>query len=160
MLQTKNDTRLAIQPQSNGQQKFGIPKTDTVFVARETTKSTEAENQHIDYRNQQRLKTKDDQIQRLQHQLNSMQNTSTRRPRQSFIFGNQSQHQPSNNQQPNQLSKQLLQSQNDTIQYLRSQLRNLQLEPRKRDSLNLEQQSKIVQHANIRLNQQQIANPG
>ncbi|MGF1556166.1 hypothetical protein [Paucihalobacter sp.] len=159
MLQTKNDTIVPIRSQMNELRNTDTIKTDTIFVARETAKSTLAENQHTDYRNQQQLRAKDDQIQSLQNQLNAQQNSNTRRPRRSFIFRDRTHRQPYNNQQSDQLSMQLIKEQNDTIQYLRSQLRSLQLEPQKRDSLDLKQQGMNVTPSSLGIDQQQTANP-
>lgn len=147
MIQTKNHILNPGKKQISGLQNCNLLKPDTIYVTRETTKSTFAENQHNDYINQQQLKAKDEQIQRLQNQIDAIQNASITRPRQSFVFRERAQHQPCNDQQSDQMSRHLLQSQNDTIQHLKSQLRSLQLQPKDRNSVKSKkknQTSKII----------------
>ncbi len=109
-------------------------KPKPIYVARESTKATIAENLHHEFINQQQLNAKDEQIQRLQHQIDAIQNSNTRRPRQSFVFREKANGEPCVDEQSDQISLQLLQSQNQTIQRLKSQLRSLQLQPQDRTS--------------------------
>ncbi|TPV31442.1 hypothetical protein FJ651_14710 [Paucihalobacter ruber] len=148
VLQTKNDTIVPILSQIDELQSTNTIKNDTIFMVREIAESTLLENQHQDYMNRQKLKAKDDQIQSLQNQINAQQSSNTKRQQQSFILRDRTQRQPSNNQQSDQLSMQLIKDRNDTIQYLRSQLRSLQLEPQKRDTVILEQQNRNSQSVN------------
>lgn len=136
MLQTKNDTILALSKELTELRNSGIIRMDTIYVAREPVKSSVAESQQMDYLNQQLLRSKDEQIQSLQNQMNAMQNAASRTPQQAYVPREQSQAQPFSSQQTDQLSLQMFQAQNDTIQLLRSQLRNLQ--PVKRDSVIIE----------------------
>lgn len=136
MLPTKYDSIVERPNQMNTQRNTQILKSDTVFVSRGYRTSSLANTQNTDYiEQQQQLRANEDEIRRLDDQLHTMQNTNTRRPRRSIIFRDRIQQQPSHNQQADRGSIQLLQSQNDTIQLLRSQLRNAQQVSQTEDSI-------------------------
>lgn len=78
LLKSKDDTILSLRKQVNELQSKGITKADTVYVIREKTGSSVAENQQNDQLILQLLRTKDEQINNLQNQVNSLQNASQR----------------------------------------------------------------------------------
>lgn len=136
-IQVNNDTFVLLRKQLNELQNFDIKKPDTVYVVRDTVNSPIEESRQTDYLSQQRLEFMDEQIQRLQNQLNALRNAPVRTPQQTNISRAPAQVQPLSSRQTDQLTLQLFQAQNDTIQFLRSQLRNLQPQPHKRDSLHV-----------------------
>lgn len=73
LLQVKNDTITMLRNQLNELKKHTELKTDTVYVIRETTGSPVTENQQNDQLIQQLLKSKDEQINNLQNQLDQLQ---------------------------------------------------------------------------------------
>ncbi len=107
---------------------------DTSFTGEMLQDFQPTNSQQADYLNQQLLKSKDEQIQMLQNQLSEVRNAPVRTPQQTNISRAPAQVQPLSSRQTDQLTLQLFQAQNDTIQFLRSQLRNLQPQPHKRDS--------------------------
>lgn len=127
LIQDKNDAIVVLRNQLNELQNFGILQSDTVFKVRETVKSPNAESQQIYYLTHQLLRAMDEQNQSLQNQLNAIQNTTARTPQQTYITREPLQVQPLSSRHTDQLTLQMFQSQNDTIQFLRNQLRNLQL---------------------------------
>jgi hypothetical protein len=73
LLQVKNDTITMLRNQLNELKKHTELKTDTVYVIRETTGSPVTENQQNDQLIQQLLRSKDEQINNLQNQLDQLQ---------------------------------------------------------------------------------------
>jgi len=157
LIQDKNDKIFELQKQLNELQNFGIIKSDTSYVIRETVKSPISESQQSDYLSQQMLMDTNDKIQKLQKQLNSMQNTASREPRQSNIRRETSQVQPLSNRQTDQLTLQMFQAQNDTIQILKRQIQNLQLQPRERGSVYIEKEAKEMQPAKELVAEQKVS---
>lgn len=104
-------------------------------------------SQQSEYLNLHLLRAKDEQVQMLQNQLNAMQKAAARSPQQTYIPKELLQIQPLNSRQTDPLTLKLFQAQNDTIQFLKSQLWNLQLQPHKRDSVSIEKEVKEMQPA-------------
>jgi outer membrane protein OmpA-like peptidoglycan-associated protein len=100
-----------------------------------------------DILSQQMLRDTNDKIQKLQKQLNSLQNTAVRTPRQATITRDPARVQPLSNQQSDQLTLQIFQAQSDTIQFLKSQIQNLQPEPQKTDTVYIEKEAEELQSA-------------
>jgi hypothetical protein len=146
-LQAKNDTIAAISKKLNELQKSGIINSDTVYVVRETLNSPDADSQQTDDQNWQLLRAKDEQIQRMQNQLSSMQNAASRTPQPIYIprVQSEAQAQPFSSQQTDQLSLQLFQAQSDTLQLLKSQLRSIQLQASERDTVYIEKEATEMQ---------------
>jgi len=159
LIQDKNEKIFELQKQLNELQNFGIIKSDASYVIRETVKSPIAKSQQSDYLSQQMLMDTNDKIQKLQKQLNSMQNTAFRTPRQSNIRRETSQVQPLSKRQTDQLNLQMFQAQNDTIQILKSQIQNLQLQLQKRDFVYIEKEAKEMQPAKELVAEQKVSDP-
>ena len=121
-------------------------KPDTGFTREKPQELQPLANQQTDL-NQQLLRAMDEQIQRLQNRLNSIQTSAARTPQQTYIPREPIQVQPLSNRQSDQLTLQMFQAQNDTIQFLKRQLRNLQLQPRKRDDGYIEKEAEELQSA-------------
>ena len=145
LLQVKNDTIISLRKRVYELQNSSIIRADTVYVIKEPSKSPVAESRQSDYMTQQLIKAKDEQIQILQNQLNVIQNAAARTPEQAKIASEPAQAQLVGSQQTNQLSLQLLQTKNDTIQFLRRQLQNLQIQSQKRDTIYIEKKDKELQ---------------
>jgi len=125
LLKSKDDTILSLRKQVNELQSKGITKADTVYVIREKTGSSVAENQQNDQLILQLLRTKDEQINNLQNQVNSLQNASQRMPQQTQISREPAKVQPLVNQQPNHSTQQLIKAKDDQIQLLQDQLNQM-----------------------------------
>lgn len=143
LLQSQNDIILLLRKQVDELKKSAGMKADTVYVIRAA--EPVPENRQTDHNILQQLKAQDEQINMLQNQLNSLQNAAARTTQPSHIIREPSQVQPVANQRPDQLTLQIFQLQNDTIQFLRTQLRNLQLQPHKRDTVYIEKEAKELQ---------------
>lgn len=145
LLQAKNDSIAFWRHQLNELQNNSSIKTDTVFLYKESPRLPVAESRQTDPFTSQLIQSKDQQIQMLQNQLNAMQYRADRTPQPTIIAREPSQIQPLRSQQTDQSTLQLFQTQNDTIQFLKSQIRNLQLQPYKGDSVHIEKEATEMQ---------------
>ena len=141
LLQVKNDTITMLRNQLNELKKHTELKTDTVYVIRETTGSPVTENQQNDQLIQQLLKSKDEQINNLQNQLNQLQLLAQKSDTVNVI--RETAGSPvAENQQNDQLIQQLLRSKDEQINNLQNQLDQLQLLAQKRDTVYIEKEVK------------------
>jgi hypothetical protein len=141
LLQVKNDTITMLRNQLNELKKHTELKTDTVYVIRETAGSPVTENQQNDQLIQQLLKSKDEQINNLQNQLNQLQLLAQKSDTVNVI--RETAGSPvAENQQNDQLIQQLLRSKDEQINNLQNQLDQLQLLAQKRDTVYIEKEVK------------------
>lgn len=128
-------------------QKYELQKQPVSPVTgfKETAKLPVVESRQTDTMTSQLIKARDEQIKKLQNRLNVMQNPAARTPRPTYIPREMAQGDPL--RQTDQLTLQQFQAQNDTIKFLRSQLRNPQLQAHKSDSGYIENKSKEMQPA-------------
>ena len=205
LLLVKNDTITMLRNQINELKKYTYLKADTVYVIRETAGTSAAENQKNDQlilqllrskdelinnlQNQvnslqsapyitpgptqtnreqvqpsagqqsdyyaQQLRAKDDQIQLLQGQLNQMQSLLTETSQQDWVTGELQQSPLPDSQQTDTITMRMFLEKNDTIQYLRNQLRNLQFISQKRDTVYIEKDFQSL-HDTIELLKSQV----
>ena len=120
---------------------------DTSLMGEKSQESQSLNNQQTYYLTQQLLRAMVEQNQSLLNQLNAIQKTTARTPQQTYIIREPAQAQPLSSRQTDQLTLQMFQAQNDTIQLLRSQLQNLQLQPGRIDSVYIEKEAKEMEHS-------------
>jgi hypothetical protein len=123
LLRSKDDTILSLREQLDEPRSNGVVKTDTVYVIRETAGTSTAENQKNDQLILQLLRSKDELINNLQNQVNSLQSAPYITP--GSTQTNREQVQPSANQQPDYYAQQL-RAKDDQIQLLQGQLNQMQ----------------------------------
>jgi len=155
----KNDTISVLRKQLHELQYSGTIAKDTIYEFIVTAEVPVVENRQTDFLTRQLLRTKDEQIQTLQNQLNAMQNAAAKTPQTTLTTTEPAQEKPLSSQQSDPLTLQLFQAQNDTIQLLRSQLWNLQIQPRKTDSVYIEKKAEEIQPAKELVTKQVTPDP-
>ncbi|MFO7656877.1 MAG: hypothetical protein R6W78_07405 [Bacteroidales bacterium] len=147
LLQAKNDTIAVLRNQVHELKDNSSIKTDTIYIFKETAKLPVAESRQSDLMILQLIKVKDEQIQMLQNQLNALQIAAATTPQQSQITWEPAKAQLPASPQTDHLTLQLLQTKNDTILFLRSQLYNLRLQSATKDTVIVENEGKDIQPA-------------
>ena len=148
LLRVKNDTIAMLRNQVNELKKYTELKADTVYVIRETAGSPVTENQQNDQLIQQLLRSKDEQINNLQNQLDQLHLQLLPQKRDTVNVIQETAESPvTENQQNDQLIQQLLRSKDEQINNLQNQLDqlHLQLLPQKRDTVYIEKEVKELQ---------------
>jgi outer membrane protein OmpA-like peptidoglycan-associated protein len=147
LLKAITDSVQLLDYQMNELQKQLVVVPDTSFTGEKQQLFLPRDSLQTDILSQQMLRNTNDKIQKLQKQLNSLQNTAVRTPRQTTITRDPARVQPLSNRLSDQLTLQIFQAQSDTIQFLKSQIQKLQLELQKTDTVYVEKEAKELQPA-------------
>lgn len=137
LLKTISDSIQLLKYQMNEIQKQLTEIPPTSFTEENSREIQPLNSQLTNNQSQQQLRAKDEQIQTSQNRMNSMQNAAGSASQQAPVTMVVPL-QPKGSQQNNQLTQQIFQAQNDTIQFLKSQIQMLQLQPQKTDTVYIE----------------------
>lgn len=143
--------------------KTEVLKTDTVFITKEIVTQFKGDSIHTDYETTELLQSRNDTIfslrkraYELQRQLTAMQTAAARMHQPTPVVREPAPVQPLTNKKTDQLTLQLFLAQNDTIQFLRNQLSNLQLKPHKSDTVYIDKVNKDIEPVNEFVTEQSV----